>query len=76
MNNVTIFDNGACFMLCVNGLMTYGFSTLGDAWRHIAWIYRVAQQQFTVGKSHTPVKQWLDGMIMAGYLDADDGFRQ
>lgn len=69
MNNVTIYDNGAAFMVCVNGLMVKACSSLGNAWRHIEWMYKIAQQKFTVGKSKTPVKEWLDGMQRAGYID-------
>lgn len=28
MKNITIYDNGSCFMVCVDGLMTCGFSSL------------------------------------------------
>jgi hypothetical protein len=51
--NVKINDNGAAFMIEVNGLITSHHSTLGGAWRHIEWMYRIASQQFTVGESVT-----------------------
>lgn len=76
MANVRIYDNGACFMITVNGLMVQGFRTLGDAWRHIKWMYAVAQQQFTVGEKEVPVKEWIDGMVRNGILDEMDGYEQ
>ena len=76
MKNVTIYDNGSCFMVCVDGLMTCGFSSLGGAWNHIAWMYRVATQEFTVGKSKIPVKEWLKNGIKYGYLEENAGFEQ
>ncbi len=69
MPNVTIYDNGACFMIQVNGLSVKPCSSLGDAWRHIEWMHRVASQKFTVGKKEIPVTEWIDGMKKAGYLD-------
>lgn len=67
--NVTINDNGAAFLVCVNGLIASSHHSLGDAWRHIEWMYEVASQKFTVGKKKVPVKDWLAGMMKAGYLD-------
>lgn len=67
--NVEIYDNGAAFMIMVDGLIVKACSSLGDAWRHIEWMYKIAQQQFTVGKKSVPVTEWLDGMKKAGYLD-------
>ena len=69
MMNVTISDNGACYMVSVNGLAVQGFNTLGGAWQHIEWMYRVASQRFTVGKNKTPVLDWLKAMNTNGYLD-------
>ncbi len=69
MPNVTIYDNGACFMIQVNGLQVKPCSSLGDAWRYIEWMYRVASQKFTVGKKEIAVTEWIDGMKKAGYLD-------
>ena len=74
MKDVTVFDNGSCFMVCVDGLMTCGFNSLGGAWEHIAWMYRVAMQEFTVGK--IPVKKWLENGIKYGWLEKDSGFHQ
>lgn len=71
MNNVTIEDNGAAFLVCVNGLITSSHNSLGNAWRHIEWMYAVASQEFTVGKNQLPVKKWLSGMSAAGMLDKD-----
>lgn len=69
MMNVTIQDNGRAYVVSVNGLVTSAHSSLGNAWRHIEWMYRVASQRFTVGKNETPVIEWLEGMHKAGYLD-------
>ena len=56
-------------MIQVNGLQVKACSSLGEAWKHIVWMYRVASQQFTVGKKEIPVTDWIDGMTKAGYLD-------
>lgn len=69
MNNVQIKDNGAAFLVTVNGTITSAHSSLGDAWRHIEWMYKVAQQQFTVGPQQTPVKAWLDISYKNGFLE-------
>lgn len=69
MQNVSIYDNGACFMIMVDGLQVKPCRSLGDAWRHIVWMYRVASQNFTVGKKNVPVIEWIKGMTKAGYLD-------
>ena len=69
MTNVKIYDNGAAFCVTVNGLIVEAKSTLGDAWRHIQWMYEIASQEFTVGDKKTYVRDWLDGMKKAGYLD-------
>jgi hypothetical protein len=67
--NVNIRDNGAAFCVTVNGMIVVAKNSLGDAWRHIQWMYEIACQDFTVGDKETPVKQWLKGMMIAGYLD-------
>ena len=67
--NVKIYDNGAAYMIMVNGLIATYENSLGGAWRHIQWMYEIAQQDFTVGDKQTPVKDWLAGMMRAGYLD-------
>lgn len=69
MANVKIRDNGAAFLIEVNGLIVAAHSTLGDAWRYIEWMYRVASQKFTVGEKEVNVVDWIDGMKKAGYLD-------
>lgn len=69
MSSVTIYDNGAAFCVCVDGLITSAHNTLGGAWRHIEWMYAVASQRFTVGGKREPVKDWIAGMHKAGYLD-------
>ncbi len=69
MMNVMIHDNGAAFMITVNGLIVTHFNTLADAWKHIEWMYRVATQEFTVGAKAVPVTEWIEGMKKAGYLD-------
>lgn len=72
MINVTIHDNGAAFMICADGTIVHACNSLGDAWRHIVWMYMVASQRFTVGKDKTPVVEWMRGMYKAGYLDDKD----
>ncbi len=69
MANVRIYDNGAAFCVMVDGLITSAHNSLGGAWRHIEWMYAVASQRFTVGEKETPVKEWINGMHKAGYLD-------
>lgn len=69
MANVRVYDNGAAFCVTVDGLITSAHNTLGGAWRHIEWMYAVASQRFTVGESETPVKEWINNMRKAGYLD-------
>ena len=56
-------------MITVDGLQVKPCSSLGDAWRYIVWMYRVASQNFTVGKNKVPVLDWIEGMKKAGYLD-------
>lgn len=67
--NVEIQDNGSAFIIVVNGLITSHHSSLGDAWRHVQWMYRVASQKFTVGKKEIPVTEWLEHMVAIGYLE-------
>lgn len=67
--NVTIYDNGACFMIQVNGLQVKGCNSLGEAWRHIEWMHRVASQQFTVGKNKIPVVEWIESGRKLGFLE-------
>ena len=67
--NITIYDNGATYMICVDGLIAKSCGSLGDAWRHIQWMYEIATQGFTVGEKHTPVKDWLNYMVGQGYID-------
>lgn len=62
MQNVTIYDNGACFMIQVDGLQVKACMTLGEAWNHIVWMHKVSSQQFTVGKKEIPVNEWIDAM--------------
>lgn len=66
---VRIHDNGAGYCICVNGLIVLVCDSLGNAWHHIEWMYRVAKQDFTVGKNQVPVVVWIEGMKKAGYLD-------
>lgn len=72
MQNVRIRDNGAAFIVTVDGLITSAHNTLGGAWRQVEWMYAVASQRFTVGKDETPVREWIHGMHKAGYLDGPD----
>lgn len=69
LQNVRIHDNGAAFMVTVDGTITSAHNSLGGAWRHVEWMYRVASQNFTVGISETPVKEWVASMHKHGYLD-------
>lgn len=69
MQNVRVMDNGAAFLVTVDGLIASAHSTLGGAWRQIEWMYAVASQRFTVGESKTPVREWVNNMHRLGYLD-------
>lgn len=69
MQNVRIHDNGAAFLVMVDGLIVSHYNSLGGAWRHIQWMYEIAQQQFTVGESKTPVREWIRRMMKLGYLE-------
>lgn len=69
MKNVTIKDNGAAFIIMVDGMIVQAENSLGNAWRHIQWMFEIASQEFTVGEKKIPVKEWLTGMMMAGFLD-------
>ena len=69
MMNVSIYDNGAAFCVTVNGMIVEAKRSLGDAWRHIQWMYEIASQEFTVGEKKVPVRDWICGMMKAGYLD-------
>ena len=69
MFNVSVYDNGSAFCVLVNGLIVAGFNTLGGAWRHIQWMYEIAQQKFTLGEHHVDVKDWISCMKKAGCLD-------
>ena len=70
--NVRVADNGAAFLVTVDGLITSAHNSLGGAWRHIVWMYEVASQEFTVGEKKVPVRDWISGMMKAGYLDWKD----
>lgn len=72
--NVRIDDNGTAFLVVINmgteqRLVVGAFSALGEAWKHIEWMYKIESQEFTVGKKGIPVTEWIDGMKKAGYLD-------
>ena len=67
--NVNIHDSGCAYMITVNGLIVHHTNCLGDAWRHIEWMYAVASQEFTVGKNEVPVKEWLEHMKRLGFMD-------
>lgn len=69
MANVRIDDNGAAYMISVDGLIVAYENSLGNAWRHVEWMYRVASQIFTVGQKEILVTDWVEGMKKAGYLD-------
>lgn len=76
MMNVRIHDNGACFMICVNGLQVIGFNTLGKAWRHIAYMRVIASQEFTVGEKEIPAQEWIDSMKKLGFLEDNAGYEE
>lgn len=72
--NVSIDDNGTAFLVVINNntserIVVAAFSTLAAAWAHIVWMYRIEQQEFTVGKKDIPVIDWIAGMKKAGYID-------
>lgn len=69
MANVRIHDNGAAFLVMVDGLIVSHHNSLGGAWEHIRWMYEVASQEFTVGGLKTPVREWLAHMMRAGYME-------
>lgn len=71
MNNITIYDNTNVFMLCINGLQVMPFNCLGTLYKHIEWMYRIAQQKFTVGQNKIPVKKWIENAYKYGLLDED-----
>lgn len=69
---VSIEDNGAAFLVVIgkgteNRLVVGSFSTLGDAWKHIQWMYEIESQDFNVGKMS--VKVWVHYMKESGYLE-------
>ena len=72
--NVTVEDNGAAFEIVINAgseqrFVVAAFNTLGAAWEHIAWMYKIEQQLFTVGKKRVVVTEWIEGMRKAGYIE-------
>jgi hypothetical protein len=72
--NVRIEDNGAAYLIVVNKGTNNRFvvcskSSLGEAWKHIEWMYKIETQSFTVGKKQVPVTDWIEGMKKAGYLE-------
>ena len=74
-NNVKVIDNGSAFCVSMNGITVSAHNSLGGAWNHIAWMYRVASQNFTVGDKKIPVKEWLENGIKFGWLEENAGFR-
>ena len=75
-NKVRVCDNGTAFCVTVNGIIVDAFNTLGAAWNRIAWMYRVAQQDFVVGDNEIPAKEWLEIGIKNHFLDEDAGFKK
>lgn len=69
LHNVRVHDNGAAFLVMVDGMITSHHNSLGNAWRHIQWMYEIASQEFTVGANEIPVKQWLVGMMEQGFIE-------
>ena len=76
MTKVKVYDNGAAFCVTVNGIIVDAFNSLAGAWNRIAWMYRVAQQEFVVGDKEVPVKEWVEGAIKMGFLDENAGFKK
>lgn len=73
---VIVYDSGSAFCVKVDGIVVDAFNTLADAWNRIAWIYRVAQQDFVVGQNEIPAKEWLEGAIKMGFLDENVGLKK
>lgn len=71
--NVDIEDNGATYLIVIrkdDERFVVGMkSSLGLAWEHIVWMYRIEGQLFTVGKKQVPITEWIEGMKRAGYLE-------
>ena len=72
--NVSIDDNGTAFLVVIKNdtnpwVVVGAFNSLGNAWSHFRWMYRIECQEFTVGKKKIPVTDWIEGMTKAGYLD-------
>lgn len=67
--NVRIVDNGAAFLISVDGIAVSAHNSLGGAWRHIEWMHAVASQCFTVGERKMHIKEWLKHMYDNGCLD-------
>lgn len=74
MMKVKVYDNGAAYCVTVNELIVSAHNSLGGAWNHIAWMYRVASQEFVVGDKEIPVKDWIEAGIENGYLDENVGY--
>lgn len=67
--NVRIGDNGSAYVVSVNGLITSAHYSLGNAWRRIEWMHKVANQNFTVGPNEIHVTKWLEAMYKNGCLE-------
>lgn len=72
--NVNIEDNGAGYLVVIGKgteqrFVIGAFSTLGRAWEHIEFLYKIESQEFTVGDKMIPVSEWVDGMKKVGFLD-------
>lgn len=76
MMKVKVYDNGAAFCVTVNGLIVEAYNSLAGAWNHIAWMYRVASQQFVVGDKEVPVKEWIETGIKMGFFEENIGFKK
>lgn len=73
MANVKIYDSGSAFCVSVDGLIVHASNSLGGAFKHIRWMYKVASQKFTVGEKAVPVAEWIEGMRKAGvWLSEED----
>lgn len=70
---VSVEDNGAAFLVVVNGrgddrLVVAAERSLGDAWRKIKWMHEIESQEFCVrcAKRDIPVSEWIEMMKNVG----------
>lgn len=70
---VSVEDNGAAFLVVVNGggddrLVVGAERSLGDAWRKIKWMHDIECQEFFVRcpRQDIPVSEWIAAMKYVG----------